>query len=590
MHAHSLQEVLECLQKIDYIDIHHNATMSEILLGRAIAQKFGIKITSQCAKKFQDFVLGIVNISQKPYIYTDNFGTDELALCANNTHIIDEKLENIDGVVVFGGIARRIAGGIDCGLNYVIKSEADKTFVIYPMLDSSYTYPQIQYEVGTELGVSVLLLKWLITQKPDEWLATMLDSVLREIDIGYIASECNVAEEELDRLSDFLSHCTSPVLLVTDVIFYHPKSKEIAQILGILERYSHIRICVLPTFKNDIQITKFCHLDEASKNHNNDKCIKYIGIGDFGKRAKHYAEKNMEKNIENMEDVEWYLEGKLVGYIESKDCVDSMRDSTQNQNLNPMQDTLHTQITLNTPITIHLHKHKYSTTLGEFLAVLAVPAGLDGFDDKLSDLLDINLLSSTSSLHALSPYASSPHTSSSSASSQAKEQNHAIKESFEVIMQNLQEIPENNGAMIFLTHIAPNILESSQNCHNPKDANQSLAQDMDKNMDKNCVESKLFVSKQFLLATRLTHNAIIKLKVYHQTLLCRIELVESIKGVIGILYTRKVFAKYPFVKADFEIIESKILTQNLNPNKNTNKISNENPKRNLTKHNPSGES
>lgn len=115
------------------------------------------------------------------------------------------------------------------------------TFALHPLflpeLESLRDSYALRYEVGTELGVA-----WLLAHALCHPLTTQ-DSILHdfstlldELDVGYLASESNLSEEELESLSKwFMARKSTPLAIVLgSELALHRESKEICKLLALL--------------------------------------------------------------------------------------------------------------------------------------------------------------------------------------------------------------------------------------------------------------------------------------------------------------------------------------------------------------------
>ena len=95
------------------------------------------------------------------------------------------------------------------------QNPASQVVCLHPVFDtrlaradlSSPELLQQRYEIGAELGVVVLLLKALEPHLSSfQWLPEFLRGFLDELDVGHIASESSLAEEELEVIAQILPH------------------------------------------------------------------------------------------------------------------------------------------------------------------------------------------------------------------------------------------------------------------------------------------------------------------------------------------------------------------------------------------------
>lgn len=109
-------------------------------------------------------------------------------------------------------------------LGYSPQNITSNSFCFSP-IPITHTH-QINYEVGTEEGVAILLA-YFLCKNPSE----KLKSIFKEIDIGYLSAETNIGEEEFAELQDFICNKTINILLTSDFLS-HPCSSNILAIIS----------------------------------------------------------------------------------------------------------------------------------------------------------------------------------------------------------------------------------------------------------------------------------------------------------------------------------------------------------------------
>lgn len=148
-------------------------------------------------------------------------------------------------------------------------SESKHIIALHPIADMRFAeagyfprYTQFQYEIGTEIGVALLLLKYLaqLAQRLPSAIATFLE----ELDIGYIASESALAEEEVAVIAAALSRAKTPLILFGSSFLAHKEYAILSKILLAL-RYSSA-LMYLPIYYEGAPMTFGAHIDSDSLN------------------------------------------------------------------------------------------------------------------------------------------------------------------------------------------------------------------------------------------------------------------------------------------------------------------------------------
>lgn len=104
-------------------------------------------------------------------------------------------------------------------------SDFNNTTFVFSPISTSHKF-QINYEVGTEEGV-LILLAYFLCKEP----STRLQSIFDKIDIGYLSAETNIGEEELLELKDFIGNDRIDILLTSDFLS-HPSNTNILAIFS----------------------------------------------------------------------------------------------------------------------------------------------------------------------------------------------------------------------------------------------------------------------------------------------------------------------------------------------------------------------
>lgn len=105
--------------------------------------------------------------------------------------------------------------------------------------------PQINYEVGTEEGVMLLLAHQLCSNPSKK-----LKEILNQIDLGYLSAESNVGEEELEEMMNFIQGKELSLILTQDFLT-HPKNQNILAIFEEIAQNEHIH-CLFDTLAPQI--------------------------------------------------------------------------------------------------------------------------------------------------------------------------------------------------------------------------------------------------------------------------------------------------------------------------------------------------
>ena len=160
-------------------------------------------------------------------------------------------LNHFDFIVALGVCAKNIKSDI----------------YINPLLDTQ-TKHYIRYEAGTEEGVAALFLC-------DFYKGKSLIDTIKSLDYGYLTSETNIAEEEMQEIKKSFYLHKNPLLLFGDNFYLHQRNKNILNIFSNLAQSINIaflgndeRIHIIK--KSQKNIEQIATLPE------NNGCIVYV--------------------------------------------------------------------------------------------------------------------------------------------------------------------------------------------------------------------------------------------------------------------------------------------------------------------------
>lgn len=97
---------------------------------------------------------------------------------------------------------------------------------------------QINYEVGTEEGVILLLAHQICTQPSEK-----LKEIFAQIDLGYLSAESNIGEEEFEDLLEFVKGESFSLVLTQDFLA-HPMNKNILALFEEIAKESNIQCLI----------------------------------------------------------------------------------------------------------------------------------------------------------------------------------------------------------------------------------------------------------------------------------------------------------------------------------------------------------
>ena len=255
-----MQKCLENFKKADTIRFSSLITNEEALILQKLKQKYGYKLVNKEAKAYQDFLKAFSSITGKT-LYS---GTSK-------------GIKEADFIVSLGTKIADDIPGLKFKINEAVKKNRARYYYCHPIEDSALKgimTTHIKYEVGSEEGVIALIAKAILKDKelPDE-----AKAFLDGLDDGYISAESNVGEEEIEKLQRELNRKKSLQFIVGSDLYAHPQAKNIAKILGLIEKFGGFEVTIIPPLVNSLGVALICELDDEA----GECVVGYNADGDF---------------------------------------------------------------------------------------------------------------------------------------------------------------------------------------------------------------------------------------------------------------------------------------------------------------------
>jgi NADH-quinone oxidoreductase subunit G len=244
-------------------------TNEEAMILQKLKEKHGYKLVNREAKKFQTFLADFASTSGKS-LYSGDL----------------KAIEECDFAITIGTAVAADNPMVRFALN--IAQNKKNAFIAYmhPQVDESMrnvVSQFIKYEVGSEEGLVAMIADLVVNEEARDKYKAFFD----ELDSGYICGESSVGEEEFGYMYQKLRRHKKRVLVVGADVFNHPRSTNIAKILGMIAKYSDFEIVMIPPETNALGVALICDLDEATEgktigyNVKADYTLSALGDGDL---------------------------------------------------------------------------------------------------------------------------------------------------------------------------------------------------------------------------------------------------------------------------------------------------------------------
>jgi NADH-quinone oxidoreductase subunit G len=255
-----MKKTIQAFQDADTIRFSSIITNEEALILQNLKEKYGYKLVNEEAKNYQNFLQAFASTSGKSLYSGDA-----------------QKIKNSDYIVVLGSKIADDIPGLKFKINQAAKRERAQVIYMHPIEDTSIkniVTQYVKYEAGSEESVLAMVTQALLEDKK---LPKEINNFFDSIDEGYISAESNVGEEEIEMMQKRMRKKSSFSFIVGSDLYGHPQAKNIAKMLGLIEKYSDFSVTIIPPLVNTLGVALICDLDDEV----GDKTIGYNTTGDF---------------------------------------------------------------------------------------------------------------------------------------------------------------------------------------------------------------------------------------------------------------------------------------------------------------------
>jgi NADH-quinone oxidoreductase subunit G len=218
----------------------------EAYLLQTLKENKGVKLINDDARLFGNFVNAMASTSGE-CLYTAT---------------LDDVIES-DQVIVLGSRISTDNPQVRYSLTQASKRNKARITYMHPIEDAllQNTVTQFtKYEVGSEEGVIALLAQTLLANSD---VSSEVKSFLSDLDEGYLSAESNIGEEEFAAIAKAKVKAKKTTLVLGQDLYAHAKASNIAKIAGLIEKYSDIKVLLVPATVNTLGVSLICDLDEG---------------------------------------------------------------------------------------------------------------------------------------------------------------------------------------------------------------------------------------------------------------------------------------------------------------------------------------
>ncbi len=243
--SEDMKRAVEAFKKADTIKFNSIITNEEALILQRLKEKFGYKLVNSEAYSYKKFLNAFSSTTGRS-LYQGTSGD----------------IKDSDYIIVMGSRIADDSPVLKFKVNQASKIRKAQVIYMHPIEDASiknFITQFVKYEVGSEEGVLAMVAQMLLQDAP---LTKQVKSVLDDLDIGYLSAESNIGEEEIDEMKSRMKRKERCSFVVGSDLYTHPKSENIAKLLGLIEKHTGFEVVLTPPSVNTLGVAMICDLDE----------------------------------------------------------------------------------------------------------------------------------------------------------------------------------------------------------------------------------------------------------------------------------------------------------------------------------------
>ncbi len=233
-----LNKAVQAIESAKAIRFSSMITNEEAYMLEELRNKFGMKLFNEDARLFASFMNSYSSVSGKKH---HSGSLDAIKLS--------------EAAIVIGSRITTDNPAVRYALTTASRHNGAKIVYAHPLEDAllKNTATQLmKYEVGTEEGVIALFANGILKDADlDEDEKEFFDS----LDLGYLAAESNIGEEEITQMMKSFTRAKNRVLIIGSDIMAHPRAQNIAKIAALIEKYSEFSLVVVPSEVNTLGVS-----------------------------------------------------------------------------------------------------------------------------------------------------------------------------------------------------------------------------------------------------------------------------------------------------------------------------------------------
>ncbi|MDA7817088.1 NADH-quinone oxidoreductase subunit G [Sulfurimonas sp.] len=306
---------VEAFKKADTIEFTSTITNEEAYILQSLKEKLGVKLVNSEAKSFQTFLNDYSEISgTKLYghdleaTHNSNFivsvGTALKSDNPNARYALNNSMTVSKGAgLYFHPVKDPIIEGLGKSIMTVSHAPLQEEAALYLVLDLFADKEKLPSDVTDYLASfhseKTITVEEIVKEKvteivkvmkkneetgeeeevEEEKTTTVSNKVSKEvvIDENRLLDILGADSKFMESLEKNLKKKETFALIAGPDLYTHPNSKNLARLLGLIEKYSAFEITMIPTLTNSLGVSLICDLDDAKGSYS----VGYNTKGDF---------------------------------------------------------------------------------------------------------------------------------------------------------------------------------------------------------------------------------------------------------------------------------------------------------------------
>ena len=308
-------QAVEAFKKADTIEFSSTITNEEAFILQSLKEKLGVKLVNNEAKSFQTFLSDYSEISGSKLYGNDLEATHDAnfvisvgtALKSDNPNaryaLNNSMTVNKGAGLYFHPVKDPIIEGLGKSIMTVTHAPLQEEAALYLVLDlfadkeklpsdvtdylaSFHSEKTITVEETIKEKVVEIVKEMKVNEETGEEEEVEVEKskmVPKKISKEVVVDDNRLLEilgaddKFMEALEKNLKKKDSFALIAGPDLYTHPNSKNIARLLGLIEKYSAFEITMIPTLTNSLGVSLICELDDA----NGSFTVGYNTKGDF---------------------------------------------------------------------------------------------------------------------------------------------------------------------------------------------------------------------------------------------------------------------------------------------------------------------